>query len=143
MQNIYETNANPHINNFKHRYEEDQRMAALGYVREQPGPRNANNNNNNSNKNNLITNELESKFKQFNVVSKRSDSLERANKGTSSSSSSSKFVYAHAAFESDVPGDLTFAEGVCIEVLEEVDANWWKGRIGSRIGIFPKTFVKK
>ena len=29
-----------------------------------------------------------------------------------------------------------------IDTLEEVDADWMRGRIGSREGIFPKSFVE-
>ena len=38
-------------------------------------------------------------------------------------------------------GELTIAEGDCIQLLERVDADWLKGRLGSSEGIFPAEFV--
>ncbi|ORY00333.1 hypothetical protein K493DRAFT_104015 [Basidiobolus meristosporus CBS 931.73] len=45
-------------------------------------------------------------------------------------------------YESDVSGDLTFEKEEIIQVLGREDENWWKGKIGARIGVFPKNFVE-
>ena len=39
-------------------------------------------------------------------------------------------------------GELTIGEGDHIELLERVDADWLKGRLGGSEGIFPADFVK-
>jgi len=51
-------------------------------------------------------------------------------------------VKAIADFASDQEGDLTFSVGDMIEVIENIDENWSRGRIGEREGIFPATFVE-
>src|SRR5690606_18725451 len=38
--------------------------------------------------------------------------------------------------------DLTFRAGDIIHDVKEIDANWYKGTIAGRSGIFPKTYVK-
>ena len=40
------------------------------------------------------------------------------------------------------PGELSFLPGEKITILEKVDQDWMKGRIGSKEGIFPVAFVK-
>ena len=45
-------------------------------------------------------------------------------------------------FEGEGDGELSFVPGEMITTLESVDADWMKGRIGSREGIFPVAFVK-
>lgn len=44
---------------------------------------------------------------------------------------------ATADFSSDVPGDLSFQCGDLIVGLAAVDANWWRGQLDGREGIFP------
>lgn len=44
---------------------------------------------------------------------------------------------AIADFSSDVPGDLSFRCGDLIIGLAAVDANWWRGQLDGREGIFP------
>ncbi|XP_065287952.1 dynamin-binding protein-like isoform X2 [Dermacentor albipictus] len=48
---------------------------------------------------------------------------------------------AIADFLSDVPGDLTFRCGDLIIGLAAVDANWWRGQLDGREGIFPLSHV--
>ncbi|XP_050041946.1 dynamin-binding protein-like [Dermacentor andersoni] len=48
---------------------------------------------------------------------------------------------AIADFSSDVPGDLTFRCGDLIIGLAAVDANWWRGQLDGREGIFPLSHV--
>jgi len=49
-------------------------------------------------------------------------------------------VIAIANFSGEV-GELSFKKGETIKVLEKVDENWSKGRIGTTVGIFPVNFV--
>lgn len=68
-------------------------------------------------------------------------------------------VIALFDFESDEPGDLNFASGDSIEVLQQNSSGWWKGRVplestaahemykdggkmSYRIGVFPYNFVE-
>lgn len=44
-------------------------------------------------------------------------------------------------FEGD-SGELNFVTGEMITILGKVDQDWMKGRIGTREGIFPVSFVK-
>lgn len=39
-------------------------------------------------------------------------------------------------------GELRFGPGETITLLEKVDEEWMKGRIGNKEGIFPVSFVK-
>ncbi|KAF9493397.1 SH3-domain-containing protein [Pleurotus eryngii] len=41
------------------------------------------------------------------------------------------------------PNDLTFRAGDVIEVTEETNADWWKGRINGQEGIFPSNYVER
>ena len=49
-------------------------------------------------------------------------------------------VVAIANFTGEV-GELSFKKGDIIKVLEKVDENWSKGKIGTTLGIFPVNFV--
>ena len=46
-------------------------------------------------------------------------------------------------FMSDSPGDLQFAAGSKIAVIEIVSEEWLKGRLDGEEGIFPTAFVEK
>lgn len=46
-------------------------------------------------------------------------------------------------FESDEAGDLPFSEGAVIELLEKPSADWWKGRLNGREGLFPRNYVQE
>jgi len=41
------------------------------------------------------------------------------------------------------PDELTIAVGDKIEIVEKVDANWWKGRLRGRTGMVPATYLKE
>eukprot|EP00050_Salpingoeca_kvevrii_P004147 m.243693 g.243693 ORF g.243693 m.243693 type:complete len:220 (-) comp10951_c3_seq4:778-1437(-) len=45
-------------------------------------------------------------------------------------------------YSSGQPQDLEFRRGDEIEVLEMVDANWARGRVGGKAGLFPLTHAK-
>ena len=55
-------------------------------------------------------------------------------------------IKARALFDFDpqIPGDLGFELGEVIEVIEKTDKklDWWKGRIGDRVGNFPANYVQ-
>ncbi|CDK29454.1 unnamed protein product [Kuraishia capsulata CBS 1993] len=40
------------------------------------------------------------------------------------------------------PEDLELHVGEKVKVLEKVSANWWKGSVGSRTGMFPANYVR-
>ena len=44
-------------------------------------------------------------------------------------------------FSSKVAGDIHFKAGDRVEILDDVDREWYRGRKGDQIGIFPKSFV--
>ena len=39
-------------------------------------------------------------------------------------------------------GELEFKCGQMIDVLEKEDANWWRGRLQDKEGIFPSNYVE-
>ncbi|KAF5342321.1 hypothetical protein D9611_001492 [Ephemerocybe angulata] len=41
------------------------------------------------------------------------------------------------------PKDLTFHAGDIIEIIEETNADWWKGRFNGREGLVPSNYVQK
>ncbi|CAA7266891.1 unnamed protein product [Cyclocybe aegerita] len=41
------------------------------------------------------------------------------------------------------PNDLTFTSGSVIEVIEDTNNDWWKGRYNGREGLFPSSYVEK
>jgi len=41
------------------------------------------------------------------------------------------------------PADLSFPAGATIEILEETNADWWKGRYQGREGLLPSSYVEK
>ena len=57
-----------------------------------------------------------------------------------------KFCQALYDFEAIQPGDLAFRQGDRIEVVEEIDGNWWRGRVVSdvmaKVGVFPSNYVR-
>ncbi|KAI5805774.1 hypothetical protein EDC01DRAFT_263990 [Geopyxis carbonaria] len=48
------------------------------------------------------------------------------------------------AFSGSESGDLTFAAGDTIEVVEKVKDDWWRGRVGGgEVGLFPSSYVRE
>lgn len=39
--------------------------------------------------------------------------------------------------------DLSFSSGEVIEIVKEVNADWWEGRVRGRQGLFPSNYVEK
>lgn len=46
-------------------------------------------------------------------------------------------------FSSQQADDLSFPAGATIDIIEETNADWWKGRYNGREGIFPSSYVEK
>ncbi|XP_069838249.1 GRB2-related adapter protein [Dendropsophus ebraccatus] len=53
-----------------------------------------------------------------------------------------QYVQAQYNFFSEKSADLSFQRGDVIEVVENSDPNWWRGRISGRIGLFPRNYVQ-
>ncbi|KAA8906730.1 hypothetical protein FN846DRAFT_711102 [Sphaerosporella brunnea] len=49
------------------------------------------------------------------------------------------------AFNGSEAGDLSFAAGDTIEVVEKIKDDWWRGRVlgSTEIGLFPSSYVKE
>ena len=45
------------------------------------------------------------------------------------------------SFSAEAPGELSISEGDQVELIEQVDASWLKGRLRGKEGIFPADFV--
>ena len=45
-------------------------------------------------------------------------------------------------FKSESDEELGFRKGDEVEILEELDENWWKGRLNDQEGLFPATYVQ-
>lgn len=53
---------------------------------------------------------------------------------------------AQWAFKGSEPGDLSFAAGDVVEVVEKVKDDWWRGRVAGQagdVGLFPSSYVKE
>ena len=48
-------------------------------------------------------------------------------------------MYDYAATQ---PDELSIKVGDKIEILEKIDANWWKGKLNGKIGLVPATYLK-
>ncbi|KAJ3098720.1 hypothetical protein HDU97_003779 [Phlyctochytrium planicorne] len=82
---------------------------------------------------------------KLNMPNKVSAATEAATlrRPSAAGTSPTRTVVAIDDYRSDVDGDLTFRQGEQIEILEDVDENWYRGRLGRREGIFPKSYVKR
>ncbi|KAG5673513.1 hypothetical protein PVAND_003555 [Polypedilum vanderplanki] len=50
-----------------------------------------------------------------------------------------KVIYSYKENKED---ELTLAVGDLIEVFEEIEEGWWKGKLGNKVGVFPSNFVE-
>ncbi|CAH1178984.1 unnamed protein product [Phaedon cochleariae] len=53
-----------------------------------------------------------------------------------------EYYIANYPYQSTEPGDLTFNAGEVIAVYKK-DGDWWTGKFGSNVGIFPSNYVQK
>lgn len=53
-----------------------------------------------------------------------------------------EYYIANYPYQSIEQGDLTFNAGDMIAVLKK-DGEWWTGKIGDNVGIFPSNYVQK
>jgi len=60
----------------------------------------------------------------------------------SSSSPQAKALWGYNEDGSE-PADLSFPAGATIEIVEETNADWWKGRYQGREGLLPSSYVEK
>ncbi|CAO3635299.1 unnamed protein product [Cunninghamella blakesleeana] len=56
--------------------------------------------------------------------------------------SNTEFVEALYDFNGANPEDLSFRQGDVIEIKEKVNADWWRGVLNGRSGLFPSNYVK-
>lgn len=54
----------------------------------------------------------------------------------------SEYYIANYTYISQEPGDLTFNAGEVVTVLKK-EGDWWTGKIGNNVGIFPSNYVQK
>ncbi|GAA5937888.1 SH3 domain-containing protein [Sporobolomyces koalae] len=47
------------------------------------------------------------------------------------------------AYQKSQPDDLSFQPGDIIEIVEEVNADWWKGSLNGQTGLFPANHVER
>ncbi|CCK68452.1 Pin3p KNAG_0A07990 [Huiozyma naganishii CBS 8797] len=66
------------------------------------------------------------------------------NRSRDSSESHAKLEYVEAlyAFQPQQDGDLELRPGDKIQVLEKPSAEWYKGKCGGQVGMFPSNYVK-
>lgn len=50
-----------------------------------------------------------------------------------------KVIYS---YRENKPDELTLAVGDVIEIFEEVEEGWWRGKLGPKVGVFPSNFVE-
>ena len=58
------------------------------------------------------------------------------------SAPTARTVTAAYNFAPEESGELPFRKGDVITVLDESDANWWKGQCHGQTGLFPASYVK-
>lgn len=50
-----------------------------------------------------------------------------------------KVIYS---YQENKPDELTLAVGDIVEIFEEVEEGWWKGKLNGKTGVFPSNFVE-
>lgn len=76
---------------------------------------------------NTITNQTEEVLNVSNVVSLEGEP---------------EYYISNYPYQSQEHGDLTFNAGEVIAVYKK-EGDWWTGKIGENIGIFPSNYVQK
>ncbi|XP_065074733.1 SH3 domain-containing kinase-binding protein 1 [Ochlerotatus camptorhynchus] len=50
-----------------------------------------------------------------------------------------KVIYS---YQENKPDELTLAVGDVVEIFEEVEEGWWRGKLNGKVGVFPSNFVE-
>lgn len=50
-----------------------------------------------------------------------------------------KVIYS---YQENKPDELTLAVGDVVEIFEEVEEGWWRGKLKGKVGVFPSNFVE-
>ena len=66
---------------------------------------------------------------------------EATSTGDNADSNDSNMYVALFPYSSEEPGDLQFETGEKIEVVKK-ESEWWTGKIGDRMGVFPYNYVE-
>lgn len=45
-------------------------------------------------------------------------------------------------FEAQNPGELEFKEGQIIDLISQIDENWYEGKLNGKSGFFPISYVQ-
>lgn len=53
-----------------------------------------------------------------------------------------KVVRALYRYDAQQPDELSFDEGDTLYIIDQADANWWKGRCANRTGLIPYNYVE-
>ena len=53
-----------------------------------------------------------------------------------------RYVVTIHEYQGQESNDLRFGAGQLIEVMQEKQSGWWRGRIGQRSGVFPVNFTR-
>lgn len=67
---------------------------------------------------------------------------QRADSGRSESERGLGIAIALYDFASQEPNDLPFSKNASITIISKADEEWWQGRIGPKIGMFPRCYVE-
>lgn len=53
-----------------------------------------------------------------------------------------EYYIANYPYQSQEQGDLTFNAGEVITIIRK-EGDWWTGKLGNAVGIFPSNYVQK
>lgn len=51
------------------------------------------------------------------------------------------FVQAQFDFLAENPSQLSFCRGDILKILDCSDPHWWRGKLGVKMGLFPRNYV--
>lgn len=51
------------------------------------------------------------------------------------------FVQAQFDFLAENPSQLSFSRGDILKILDCSDPHWWRGKLGVKMGLFPRNYV--
>lgn len=74
------------------------------------------------------------------IINQTEDALNLSNVG--SLEGEPEYYISNYPYQSQEQGDLTFNAGEVIAVYKK-EGDWWTGKIGDNVGIFPSNYVQK